>query len=135
FGASVILFTSRLEVQGRSDTADIYVRRNLWLVGFGMINAFALIWHGDILYSYGIIALFLFPFRKLVGKWLMAIGLAGLLAGAVWNFCESRIALNAYAPYEAAAAVRDAGQELLPDQKRAVSAWDQQRSNFKATPE
>src|SRR5690349_8536704 len=40
FGASVILFTSRLEAQGRTDTADIFVRRNLWLVGFGMINAF-----------------------------------------------------------------------------------------------
>src|SRR5689334_25018678 len=67
FGASVILFTTRLEVQGRADTADIYVRRNLWLVGFGMINAFVLLWHGDILYSYGIVALFLYPFRKLAG--------------------------------------------------------------------
>lgn len=135
FGASVILFTSRLEAQGRTDTADIYVRRNLWLVGFGMINAFVLLWHGDILYTYGIVALFLYPFRKLAGKWLMAIGLAALLAGAFWSFCESRTALEKYPPYAAAAAARDAGQELTPDQDAAISAWEQQRSNFKSSPE
>jgi uncharacterized protein len=135
FGASVILFTSRLEAQGRTDTADIYMRRNLWLIGFGMINAFVLLWHGDILYSYGITALFLFPFRKLAGKWLMTIGLAALLAGAVWSFCESRNALAAYAPYPAAAAARDAGEELTPEQQQSISAWERQRSNYKASPE
>ncbi len=135
FGASVILFTSRLEAQGRTDTADIYVRRNLWLVGFGMINAFVLLWHGDILYSYGIVALFLYPFRKLAGKWLMAVGLAALLAGALWSFCESRNALALYAPYQAAAAVRDAGNETTPEQDAAIAAWEQQRSNFKSTAE
>jgi uncharacterized protein len=135
FGASVILFTSRLEAQGRPDTADIYVRRNLWLVGFGMINAFLLIWHGDILYTYGIIALFLYPFRKLAGKWLLAIGVAGLLAGALWNFCESRSALALYPPYQAAVAARDAGAELTPEQDAAIAAWDQQRSNFQSSPE
>ena len=32
FGASVILLTSRLEASGRTDAADIYFRRNLWLI-------------------------------------------------------------------------------------------------------
>lgn len=135
FGASVILFTSRLEAQGRTDTADIYVRRNLWLVGFGMINAFILLWHGDILYSYGIVALFLYPFRKLGGKTLMVLGVAALLCGAVWSFCESQRALDAYAPYQAAATARDAGAELTEDQQAAINAWEQQRGNFKSSPE
>lgn len=135
FGASVILFTARLEAQGRADTADIYVRRNLWLVAFGMINGFILIWHGDILYTYGIVALFLYPFRKLAGKTLMILGLAGLLAGAVWNYGESRSAIALYAPYQAAVAARDTGTELNPQQEAAIAAWEQQRSNFKSTPE
>ena len=135
FGASVILFTSRLEAQGRTDTADIYMRRNLWLIGFGMINAFILLWHGDILYTYGVIALFVFPFRKLAARWLMTIGLATLLAGAVWNFSESRSALAAYAPYPAAAAARDAGAELTPEQEQAISAWERQRSNYTSSPD
>lgn len=135
FGASVILFTSRLEAQGRTDSADIYVRRNLWLIGFGMINGFVLLWQGDILYAYGIIALFLYPFRKLAGKWLMAIGLAALLAGALWSFCEARAAQAAYAPYPAAAAARDAGQELTPEQEQAIAAWEQVQGNYITTPD
>ncbi len=135
FGASVILFTSRLEAQGRPDAADIYMRRNLWLVGFGMINAFLLLWHGDILYTYGITALFLYPFRKLAGKWLMAIGLAALLAGAIWSFGESRNALAAAEAYPTAVAARDAGAQLTPEQEGAIATWEQQRANYKATPQ
>ena len=64
FGASTILLVSRLEAAGRTDAADIYYRRNLWLIGFGMVNAFIFLWYGDILYAYGVTALFLFPFRR-----------------------------------------------------------------------
>jgi uncharacterized protein len=135
FGASVILFTSRLELQGRADAADIYVRRNLWLIGFGMINGYILLWQGDILYAYGVIALFLYPFRTLAGKWLMTIGLAALLAGAFWSFCEARVAQAAYAPYPAAVAARDAGQELSPAQDQAIADWEQVQGQYVSTPE
>ena len=66
FGAGIILFTSRLEAKCRTDTADIYARRNLWLTFFGLVNGFILLWSGDILFYYGLIALIAFPFRKLV---------------------------------------------------------------------
>ncbi|HYD13176.1 MAG TPA: DUF418 domain-containing protein [Allosphingosinicella sp.] len=130
FGASVILFTSRLEAQGRADAADIYVRRNLWLVGFGMVNAFLLLWHGDILYSYGIVALFLYAFRKLAAKWMLLLGVGALLAGAVWNYNETRATLALYEPYPAAAAARDAGAELTEAQETAISEWEQEQSEY-----
>jgi len=135
FGASVILFTSRLEAQGRTDAADLYMRRNLWLVGFGMINAFLLLWHGDILYSYGIIALFVFAFRKLAAAWLLVIGGAALLAGAAWNHHETRGTLDVYAPYPAAAAARDAGEELTDAQETAISDWETERAEYISSPE
>jgi len=62
FGAGVILFTSR------PDSTDAYFRRNLWLIAFGLFNAWILLWGGDILYFYGLTALFLFAFRNLPGK-------------------------------------------------------------------
>ena len=68
FGAGVILLSSRLEAIGRPDSADIFFRRNLWLIGFGLFNAWILLWVGDILYFYGITALFLFAFRNLSGR-------------------------------------------------------------------
>src|SRR5436190_21128414 len=62
FGAGIILLTSRAEqrTEGAS-VADIYYRRNLWLIAFGIPHAF-LLWQGEILYPYGLCALALYPF-------------------------------------------------------------------------
>lgn len=139
FGASVILFTSRLEAQGRPDAADIYMRRNLWLIGFGMINAFLLLWHGDILYSYGIVALFVFAFRRLAAKWLLTIGMAALLAGAAWNYHEAQGTLAVYAPYPAAASAAAAARAVEEDpteaQETAISDWETERAEYISSPE
>jgi uncharacterized protein len=60
---------------------DIYYRRLLWLLVFGLINAFILLWPGDILYSYAVAGLLLFPFRNLsVKKMLMAAFIVLLIA-------------------------------------------------------
>ena len=45
-----------------------------------MVNAFLFLWYGDILYAYGIIALFVYAFRKMAPKWLLAIGVGALIA-------------------------------------------------------
>jgi len=78
FGAGVILLTERAEARGAGvRVADIYTRRNMWLVLFGMLHGY-LIWSGDILFYYGTAALlFLFPFRNVRVKRLMWV--AGIL--------------------------------------------------------
>ncbi len=65
FGAGVILLTERALARGAGiRAADIYTRRNMWLVVFGILHGY-LIWSGDILFYYGLAALlFLFPFRN-----------------------------------------------------------------------
>jgi uncharacterized protein len=72
FGAGVILLTERGLARGAGvRVADIYTRRNMWLVLFGMLHGY-LIWDGDILFYYGVAALlFLFPFRNVRVKRLM----------------------------------------------------------------
>ncbi|MEJ7827917.1 MAG: DUF418 domain-containing protein [Segetibacter sp.] len=65
FGAGAILLLMKLEKQKEGlEPADIYYRRMLWLLVFGLINAFVLLWPGDILYPYAIAGLLLFPFRN-----------------------------------------------------------------------
>jgi uncharacterized protein len=135
FGASVILFTSRLEAAGRTDAADLYMRRNLWLVGFGFVNAFPLLWFGDILYAYGIIALFVFAFRKLPVKWLLAIGIGTLIFNAGWNAYDTRQVLVRHEAFAATQAARAGGGALTPAQQEAASAWAEARSEFKSSPE
>jgi uncharacterized protein len=135
FGASAILLTSRLEAAGRADAADIYFRRNLWLIAFGFVNAFILLWYGDILYAYGVIALFVYAFRKLAPKWLLTFGIGVLLLGAVWNGYDTVQLLNKHEAYAAALAARDSGATLTPEQSKAVSEWESARGDFKPSPE
>ena len=135
FGASVILLTARLEASGRADAADIYFRRNLWLIGFGFVNAFIFLWVGDILYAYGITALFVFAFRKMAPKSLLALGFIVLLLGSLWTLNETVRVLDQHEAYSEAVQARSAGRTLNEEQKGAVSAWEEARKEFKSAPE
>ncbi len=135
FGASAILLVSRLEAAGRGDAADIYMRRNLWLIGFGFVNAYVLLWWGDILYAYGIAGLALFPFRRLSARWLLATGTFVLLLAALWNLHDSLEMLRKHDAGEAAQLHLDAGNALTAEQEQAIYAWEDARASFKAVPE
>ena len=62
FGASVILFTDKLEEKGRS-AWTFHMRRNGWLLVFGLLHAY-LLWIGDILFTYALCSVWLFFVRK-----------------------------------------------------------------------
>ncbi|MDP8993745.1 MAG: DUF418 domain-containing protein [Pseudomonadota bacterium] len=130
FGAGIILLTSRLDAAGRTDTADIYMRRNLWLVAFGIANAYILLWGGDILFFYGVTALFLFAFRKLSARLLLILGLAALLANLAWNAKDAQATLSMQAAYERAVAAREAGTGLSDEQTGAIEAWEERIGMF-----
>ena len=134
FGAGVILLTSRLEAARRKDAADIYFRRNLWLIGFGLVNSFIFLWYGDILYAYGITALFVFAFRKMLARNLIVIGIAGLLFSAAWSGFETMRTIAAHDQAVAAETAKAAGQKLTKEQESAISAWEEEKSHFKAPP-
>jgi uncharacterized protein len=84
FGAGMMVLTARaMRPDGPVAIADLYTRRNLWLLGFGLVDIFLLIWAGDILHIYALAALFLFPFRKLGPKLLLTLGLGWAMLWAV----------------------------------------------------
>jgi uncharacterized protein len=118
FGAGVILFTSR------PDSTDAYFRRNLWLIAFGLFNAWVLLWGGDILYFYGLTALFLFAFRNLPGKKLLGLGVASFVLGAAWSGLETYNMLNLHERAAAAETVPVAQRN--EEQKSAIEKWKEQ---------
>jgi uncharacterized protein len=118
FGAGVILFTSR------ADSTDAYFRRNLWLIAFGLFNAWILLWGGDILYFYGLTALFLFSFRNLSGKKLLGLGVAAFTLGAAWTGLETYNMLDLHKRAVAAEAVPAAQRN--EEQKKAVDEWKEE---------
>lgn len=124
FGASTILLINRLEkTRGHIDAADIYYRRILWLLFFGVINAFIFLWPGDILYSYALCGLFLFPFRKLSPRALW-IGVFLMLAFGTYrensNLYEHKeiITKGKYAD-----ALNDQHKKLSITQKADTAKW------------
>lgn len=73
FGAGAVLLTERALERGAGiATADIWLRRCLWMTLFGLLHAY-LIWEGDILYTYGTVGLGLFVFRVLRPQTLFRI--------------------------------------------------------------
>jgi uncharacterized protein len=125
FGAGVILLTSRLEARGAGvEVADIYYRRNIWLVIFGMANAYVLLWDGDILFQYGVVALFLFPLRHARPRTLFALGAGAVLVSFVWLVADYVELREIAAASEDAWAIADAGGDPTDEQLDAIEDWE-----------
>jgi uncharacterized protein len=75
FGASLLLITDAAEAEGRSPAAAHYVR-TFWLGVFGAVHYY-LIWWGDILLHYALVALVAYFFRRFSLQGLLVA--AGLL--------------------------------------------------------
>lgn len=86
FGAGALLFLERHAARDTSlRPADLYFRRTLLLIAFGLVNGYLLLWDGDILFHYGVVGLFLFVFRKLSPRMLLLIATAVLSIPTVMN--------------------------------------------------
>ena len=117
FGAGAMLLLQRLTARDQSlAPADIYYRRNLWLVLFGLFNAYILMWPGDILYVYGIAALLLFPLRNLSARQLVILCLIPVLLVTAKRGLDFLETTESYTAYQAAIAVRDGGASALSEE-------------------
>ncbi len=72
FGAGMVMMSDRMAARGASGTR-LHYRRQLWLLLIGLVHAY-LIWHGDILVTYALCGLILYPFRTLAPRRLLLIG-------------------------------------------------------------
>ncbi|MFM5948782.1 MAG: DUF418 domain-containing protein, partial [Novosphingobium sp.] len=102
----------------------LYIRRNLWLLLFGLFDIFALLWLGDILLIYALCALALFPFRKLSVRWLLILGLtfATLIStiGGIEYISRSELQQT----HTVAVEKQQRGQNLTAEEADAIKEWD-----------
>ncbi|GAB3327285.1 DUF418 domain-containing protein [Larkinella ripae] len=131
FGAGVILLTTRKEHSAGLSVADIYYRRILWMILFGVVDAYVLLWAGDILYAYGVCGLFLFPFRKLAPRYLMLASLVCfgvLIVKSSLRFQETKTKRTAYLK---TVALEKQNRKLTDEQKADKEAWETLLKNTK----
>lgn len=124
FGAGVCLLTGRAESRGAAAVAaDIYYRRILWLLVFGVLHAY-LLWWGEVLYPYALLGLVLYPFRRMSVRGLIAGAalLAVLMTGLA--IYDARKAERQRAAWTSVQELRQAGKVLTDEDNSAASGWE-----------
>ncbi len=126
FGAGLVLLGDRIESRDNGQGfAGIYYRRIAWLLLFGILHAW-LFWYGDILVSYAICGLALYPMRKLRPVTLIIIGSA-LLIVPVFIFAGVGVAMHFWYTHGGvteALAAQARGDALTPSQTSTLSMWN-----------
>ncbi len=136
FGAGVLLFTSRKsESMEGTVVTDLFFRRLLWMLLFGVIHCYLLLWDGEILYSYAIVGMFAFSFRHLKPKKLL-IGatIILLIATAFWvkDYFKYK---DAFEKVTVANTKKINEQTLSKEDSTSIEKWNGFVKEEKVTPE
>lgn len=140
FGAGALLFLQRQadrDAQGSRDLGGtaLYFRRTGLLILFGLINAYVLLWEGDILFYYGVTGLFLYFFRRLRTPALIVIGLAVLTVPTFMNYMDRTEYEAVRMRGEAAATLQQSGATLTDEQRNAIDELDKAHAEHKPAQE
>ena len=136
FGAGALLFLQRHAARNPGLLpADLFFRRTMWLIAFGLVNAYVLLWSGDILYFYGVVGLLLFVFRNVAPRKLVA-------AGAVIMILQTAVSVSEWYDYkeasDAAASAqlaRSSGKALTEQQTEAIDTFARINEQFRPSRE
>jgi len=130
FGAGFIIFTSRGISKGIGiATADYYYRRILWLLFFGLVHAYVLLWYGEILFIFAICGLTLFAFRTVRPKYLVALGIIVLTIGSLKFAMEYRNNLKIKKAGIATELLLKNGVKLSEEQTLSLKKWEAIKTN------
>lgn len=127
FGAGIVILAGRRSPR-------LFYRRSLLLAGFGLINVFALLWEGDVLVIYGLVAVFVFPLHRLRARWLLLL----VPLFACWSTWR---AVPYYEDQHRLAAAISVAQEhqrgrmpLTSADRQALNDWRAQRTDGPLSP-
>lgn len=126
FGVGMFIFLDRLVKKGAGiNAADIYFRRITWLLVFGLVHGYLLLWVGEILYDYALMGFLVYSFRRMVPKKLMLKGLLLFSIGTAWYYYDYQKDLAWYTKVQEAEVAIAAGQEPSKELKEAKDSWEE----------
>ncbi len=136
FGAGIVLFVNNKEEDGnRFDLLEVWFRRLILLILFGMIHAYIILWPGDILFSYGMIGLLLFPFRRLKPSRLIGISLIIIFIGIFMNIQDAKTSRMEQSQYFEALDLINKGEKLPYDTMIGYYNWMEKYAIMKPSEE
>lgn len=134
FGVGMFILLDRLEKKGAGmNAANIYFRRLTWLLFFGLVHGYLLLWTGEILYEYALMGFLVFSFRNMAPKKLILIAAFLIAAGSFWTYCDYRNDIKLTEEVATAKQYKAEGKELTKELKAATLKWEEIQT--KKTPE
>ncbi len=131
FGAGLVLQADRSAQQGRSP-AKLFYRRVLILLLIGLAHAY-LVWDGDILVTYALCGMLLYPLRRLSPRLLVSIGVMVLLVSILGAVLIAGTFASVQATAERVAQLDREGA-LVNEVERATAAdWLEIQKSFNPT--
>lgn len=126
FGVGTFIILDRLrKKEAGIKAADIYFRRLMWMILFGLIHGYLLLWTGEILFDYAIMGMLLFSFRNMAPKKLIIIALLLFSIGTFWSYKDYRDDKKLVANVTLAQTKTAQGQELSKELKAATTKWEE----------
>lgn len=136
FGAGILLFTGKaVKDLGDTSVTDLFFRRLMWMVLFGVIHCYLLLWDGEILYTYAITGMFAFSFRHLIPKYLMMGAAVILVVATLLSLSDYVQTKDAWEKVSVANNKTSKGETLLANDSAAILKWQGIVKENKATPE
>ena len=129
FGAGLMLFISNKK-DNSIQVADAYFRRMMWLLLFGLIDAYLLLWTGDALYEYALCGMLLFAFRNLRVRYMFCVSLFFLTLFTYNNskkYLENR---EKSVVYTQTTQLLKEGKKLTPEQKQTREEFQNVLDHF-----
>lgn len=118
FGAGVVLFTTGARGKG----GVLHYRRTFFLLLFGLIDGYLLLWNGDILVTYAVAGAILFVFRKSSARTLLI--LAAILIGLIsFSYAGMGAGLKEGRAVEIALEEGANPQDLSEMDRQLLAAW------------
>jgi len=125
FGVGTYILLERLDHRKAGmEAADIFMRRMIWMLFFGLVHGYLLLWTGEILYDYALMGFLVFPFRKLAPKKLIIIAAFLFSAGAVWSYFQYKADIKLVENVAIVNEKEAAGEELTKELKEAKFKWE-----------
>ncbi|MEB2785593.1 DUF418 domain-containing protein [Algoriphagus persicinus] len=124
FGVGMFIFLDRLSKRGAGiKAADIFFRRLTWLLVFGLIHGYLLLWTGEILYDYALMGFLVYSFRNMAPKKLITAATILVLGGMVWNYSDFRKSEKLVADVALIDTYKAENKELTKELKESQTQW------------
>jgi uncharacterized protein len=129
FGVGMFVLLDRLEKNGAGiNAANVYFRRLTWMLVFGLIHSYLLLWVGEILYSYALMGFLVFSFRNMTPKKLIVVAVFLFSAGALWNYSDYKNDVKLVEQVALVKNLKAEGKPLTKELKEADDKWQKREA-------